>query len=62
MNAINERIARIEDALALVLPDSVDQAWLARVAGQECPEAKPILSWNPVGSFYAGGGSDGVLW
>jgi octaprenyl-diphosphate synthase len=41
MNAINERIARIEDALALVLPDSVDQAWLARVAGQECPEAKP---------------------
>jgi octaprenyl-diphosphate synthase len=41
MNALNERIARIEDALALVLPDNVDQSWLARVAGQECREASP---------------------
>ncbi len=43
MEALNERIARIEDALLSVLPDAVDSSWLARVAGQDCPEASP--SW-----------------
>ena len=41
MEALNERIARIEDVLLSVLPDIVDSSWLARVAGQDCPEASP---------------------
>jgi len=41
MDALDERIARIEDALALVLPDAVDALWLNRVAGIDCPEARP---------------------
>ena len=39
MDLFNERIARIQDALNFVLPDSVDNRWLARVAGGDCPEA-----------------------
>jgi octaprenyl-diphosphate synthase len=39
MDLFNERIARIQDALDFVLPDSVDNHWLSRVAGGDCPEA-----------------------
>ncbi len=41
MNALNERIARIEQALSSVLPDSVDSSWLTRVAGGDCRGASP---------------------
>lgn len=41
MDALSERIARIEDALAFNLPDTVDSRWIARVAGGDCPEARP---------------------
>ena len=41
MEALDERIARIEASLAVILPDEVDSRWLARVAGQECSEASP---------------------
>jgi len=41
MNALNERIARIEQVLSTVLPDSVDTSWLSRVAGGDCRGASP---------------------
>ena len=41
MNALNERIARIEQALSSVLPESVDTPWLTRVAGGDCRGASP---------------------
>ncbi|MCK5735751.1 MAG: polyprenyl synthetase family protein [Spirochaetaceae bacterium] len=42
MDALSERIARIEKVLLSVLPDNVDSAWLNRVAGGNCPEASPV--------------------
>lgn len=40
MDALEERIVRIEAALADTLPDSVDSVWLSRAVGQDCREAR----------------------
>ena len=43
MEALEERIARIEKVLAETLPAAVDSAWLAQTAGQACSEAR--IDW-----------------
>ena len=40
MNALDERLGRIEAVLSEILPDIVDSFWLSRAAGQECSEAR----------------------
>ena len=39
MEFLTEYISRIDNILLKTLPDPVDQSWLNRVAGQDCPEA-----------------------